>query len=154
MDASAQMVAWIFSAVIAVLMGGLTYMNFRNFKQRNSLLSRADEMTGSVGGQISDVVKVYRRNRSFRWKNEYPVITYSVADRDYTVKLEYAEKRSGHYNIGERCRICYVPTDPSCCIAEEFRKALQSARTRSLAGMVILGIFCFNIIFSLITGLM
>ncbi len=153
MDSSVQMVAWIISALIAALMGGLTFMNFRNFKQRSNLLNRASEMTGSVGGKISDVVQVYRRNRSFRWKNEYPVITYSVGDRDYTVKLEYAEKRAGHYNLGERCRICYVPTDPSCCIVEEFRKSLQSARKRSLVGMVILGLFFLNIVFSLITGL-
>ncbi len=151
MDTSVEMVAWIACAVIAVVLGGLAYMNFRNFKKRSNLLNRADEMTGSVSGRISEVVKVYRSNSSFRWKNEYPVITYSVGDRDYTAKLDFAEKRAGHYSIGDTYRVCYVPSDPSCCIVEEFRKALVSARKRSLIGMVVLCIFFLNLIYSLIS---
>ena len=151
--AGVGMVAWLVAAVIAILFGALAFVNFRNFQKRSALLNRAKDMTGSVDGRISEVVKVYRRNNTFRWKNEYPVVAYQIDGRDYTVKLEFAEKRSGPYRIGDTCQVRYVPAEPSCSIVEEFRKPLESARTRALAGAVILGLFFLNALFSLINGL-
>lgn len=151
MDAGVEVFALGVSAVIGILFAVFAFINFRNFRKRNGILGRAHEMTGNVNGTITDLVTVYRRNRSFRWKNEYPVITYRVNGKEYTVKLEFAEKRQGSYSLGESYRVCYVPSEPSCCIVEEFRKSLQSSRTRALVGTVVLCVFLFNIVFYIFT---
>ena len=146
MDAGVQMVALGFTAVIAIVLAALAFVNFRNFKKRNDRLNRAHEMTGNANGYITDLETVYRRNRSFRWKNEIPVITYRVDGRDYKVKMDFAEKRAGQYSLGGSYHVCYIPSDPSCSIVEEFRKPLQSSRTRALVGTVALCLFVFNCI--------
>lgn len=153
MDIGVNIVACCMTAGISILFAVLVWYNFRNFRKRNELLNRAHEMTGNVDGYISELVTVYRRNRSFRWRNQVPVITYPVGDKDYVVKLDYVEKREGHFNIGDTYHVCYVPSDPSCCIVEEFRKPLQRSRTVSLIGVVILCMFLFNLLFSLVLEL-
>ena len=135
MDIGVNIVACCMIAGISILFAVLVWYNFRNFRRRNELLNRAHEMTGNVDGYISELVTVYRRNRSFRWRNQIPVITYPVGDKDYVVKLDYVEKREGHFNIGDTYHVCYVPSDPSCSIVEEFRKPLQRSRTVSLIGV-------------------
>ena len=78
MDAGVQTLVMGVSAVLGLLFAALAFMNFRNFKKRSGLLKRAQEMTGSVNGRVSELVTVRRSNRSFRWKNEYPVVSYQV----------------------------------------------------------------------------
>ena len=151
MDAGVQTLVMGVSAFLGLLFAALAFMNFRNFKKRSGLLKRAQEMTGGVNGRVSELVTVRRSNRSFRWKNEYPVVSYQVNGKEYTVSLDFAEKRKGSYSLGETYRVNYVPSDPSCCIVEEFRKQLESSRVRALAGMVVLCLFLFNIVFSLLT---
>ncbi|HBA69785.1 MAG TPA: hypothetical protein DCZ40_10585 [Lachnospiraceae bacterium] len=150
MDSSFYIASGIFTIVFGVLLGIVAFTFFRRFKKLSTELNRAHEMTAAVSGTISEVVSVRRRNRSFRWTNEYPVITYTVDSKNYTVNLEFAEKRKGHYNIGGIYRVCYVPSDPSCCIVDEFRKPMQSSRTQAIVWTVIFGILTFNF---LVTGL-
>ena len=143
---------YIFSGCIAIafglLLAFLAWTFFRRFQKMNGLLNRAHEMTGTAEGRISEVVRVRRRNRSFRWTNEYPIISYTVNDKNYTVNLDFAEKRKGHYNLGGNYRVCYIPSDPSCCIVDEFRKPMQSNRTQSIVVTVIFAFFAFNCIVS------
>ncbi len=150
MDSSFYIASGALTIVFGLILGLVAFSFFRRFKKLSAGLNRAHEMTAEVSGTISEVVSIRRRNRSFRWTNEYPVITYTVDSKNYTVSLEYAEKRKGHYNIGGFYRVCYIPSDPSCCIVDEFRKPMQSARTQALIWTVIFGVLTFNFI---ITGL-
>lgn len=134
--------------VIALAFALITWLLFRKYKSINAILNREREMTGLVRGSIKEVVKVSRRNRSFRWTNEYPVVSYVVDGKEYTSAINYAEKNSGYYRIGGTCDIHYVPNDPTCCVVEEFRKQLQKSRTSYLVGTVIVGFMTFNMLVS------
>lgn len=148
MDSSFYVTSGIIALVFGLLLAFIAWTFFRRFKKMNGLLNRAHEMTGTAEGRISEVVSVRRRNRSFRWTNEYPVISYTVDSKNYTVSLDYAEKRKGHYNLGGSYRVCYIPSDPSSCIVDEFRKPMQSNRTQSIVVTVIFAFFAFNCIIS------
>ena len=150
MDSSFYLASGGLTILFGLIVGVLTFSFFRRFKKVSSILNRAHEMTATANGRISEIINVRRSNRSFRWTNEYPAITYTVDNKDYTAKLDYAEKRKGHYSLGGNYRVCYSPSDPSCCIVEEFRKPMQSNRTQSLVFTVIFAIITFNFI---ITGL-
>ncbi|MCI9201839.1 MAG: hypothetical protein HFI03_15945 [Lachnospiraceae bacterium] len=150
MDSSFYLASGGLTILFGLIVGVLTFSFFRRFKKVSSILNRAHEMTATANGRISEIINVRRSNRSFRWTNEYPAITYTVDNKDYTTKLDYAEKRKGHYSLGGNYRVCYSPSDPSCCIVEEFRKPMQSNRTQSLVFTVIFAIITFNFI---ITGL-
>ena len=150
MDSSFYLVSGGITIAFGLVLGLLAFSFFRRFKRVGNILNRAHEMTGSANGRISNIIAVRRRKRTFRWTNEYPAITYTVNDKDYTVQLDFAEKRKGHYNLGGNYRVCYVPSDPSCCVVDEFRKPMQSNRTQSLIFAVIFAIITFNFI---ITGL-
>ncbi len=150
MDSSFYLASGGITIAFGLLLGILAFSFFRRFKKVSSMLNRAHEMTGSAHGRISNIINVRRSNRSFRWTNEYPAITYTVNDKDYTVQLDFAEKRKGHYSLGGNYRVCYVPSDPSCCVVEEFRKPMQGSRTQSLIFTVIFAIITFNFV---ITGL-
>ena len=148
MDSSFYLASGGITIVFGLLLGLVAFSFFRRFKKVNSLLNRAHEMTGTANGRISEVVSVRRRNRSFRWTNEYPVITYTVDSKDYTTQLDFAEKRKGHYDLGGNYRVCYIPSDPSCCIVDEFRKPMQSNRTQAIVFTVIFAIITFNFVIS------
>ena len=150
MDSSFYLASGGLTILFGLIVGIVAFSFFRRFKKVSSILNRAHEMTATANGRISEIINVRRRNRSFRWTNEYPAITYTVDNTDYTTKLDYAEKRKGHYSLGGNYRVCYSPSDPSCCIVEEFRKPMQSNRTQSLVFTVIFAIITFNFI---ITGL-
>lgn len=150
MDSSFYLASGGLTILFGLIVGVLTFSFFRRFKKVSSILNRAHEMTATANGRISEIINVRRSNRSFRWTNEYPAITYTVDNKDYTTKLDYAEKRKGHYSLGGNYRVCYSPSDPSCCIVEEFRKPMQSNRTQSLVFTVIFAIITFNFI---VTGL-
>ena len=150
MDSSFYLASGGLTILFGLIVGVLTFSFFRRFKKVSSILNRAHEMTATANGRISEIINVRRSNRSFRWTNEYPAITYTVDNKDYATKLDYAEKRKGHYSLGGNYRVCYSPSDPSCCIVEEFRKPMQSNRTQSLVFTVIFAIITFNFI---ITGL-
>ena len=96
-------------------------------------------------------MEVRRRNRSFRWKNEYPVLAYQVDGKNYTVHLNFAEARKGKYSLGGAYTVRYVPGEPECCIVDEFRSKLQKSRTGNLIGLVILVFFLVNILTSIVT---
>ncbi len=148
MDSSFYLASGGLTILFGLIVGVLTFSFFRRFKKVSSILNRAHEMTATANGRISEIINVRRSNRSFRWTNEYPAITYTVDNKDYTTKLDYAEKRKGHYSLGGNYRVCYSPSDPSCCIVEEFRKPMQSNRTQSLVFTVIFAIITFNFIFT------
>lgn len=146
MDSSFYIFSACITLVFGLLLAFLAWTFFRRFQKMNGLLNRAHEMTGTAQGRISEIVNVRRRNRSFRWTNEYPVISYTVNGKDYTVKLDFAEKRKGHYDLGGNYRVCYIPSDPSCCVVEEFRKPMQGNRTQAIIVTVLFAFFAFNCI--------
>ena len=140
--------------VIALLFAAATWSFFRRFKRLSAALNRAHEMTGKTEGYISEVVEVRRRNRSFRWRNEFPVIAYTVDGQNLTTRLDWAEKRRGHYTVGERQTVCYVPSDPSCCVVEAFRSSMQKSRTQALIWTIILALLTFNCVSGAITQML
>lgn len=146
MDSSYFITSGIITIVFGLFLGFLAWSFFRRFKQMSNALNRAHEMTGTASGYISELVDIRQRNRSFRWTNQYPIIKYTVDAKDYTVKLDFAEKRKGQYDLGGNYRVCYVPSDPSCCIVEEFRKSMQRSRTQALVWTVIFAVITFNLV--------
>ncbi|MCM1181901.1 MAG: DUF3592 domain-containing protein [Roseburia sp.] len=154
MDNGVYIFTGIVALVIAAVVALLAFLFFRRFKKLNDLLNSALDMTGTAEGTISSLTQVRRRNRSFRWTNEYPVITYTVDGRPYNVNLDYAEKRAGHYSVGGSYRVCYKPSDPSCCIVDEFRKPLSRVRTQNLVIMVVLALITLNAVFTGISAIL
>ena len=75
MDSSVALMSGAIVLVIVLLMAIGAWTFFRRYKSLASPLNRAHEMSMTTDGTISKLVTVYRRNRSFKWKNEYPVIT-------------------------------------------------------------------------------
>lgn len=148
MDSSFNLFLGAVAIVIGLIMAGLAWYFFCKFKQLSAALNRAHEMTQTADGSISELVDVRRRNRSFRWTNEYPVVSFSANGKQYSVQMDFAEKRKGHYRLGSSCRVCYVPHDPQCCIVEEFRKPMQRSRTHYLIYVVIFCVLTFNAVTS------
>lgn len=151
MDAGMLLVTGGIILVIALLIGMGAWTVFRNYKEQSRLLNRAHEMTGTANAVISELVEVRRRNRSFRWKNEYPVLSYQVNGKNYTVHLKFAEARKGKYSLGGEYTVRYVPGEPECCIVDEFRSKMQKSRTGNLIGLVVLVILLINILSSIVT---
>jgi len=148
MDSSFYLFTGVICLVIGIVFALVAYSFFRRFKKLNDVMNSALEMTATASGSISSLEKVRRRNRSFRWTNEYPIITYTVDGRSYTVSLDYAEKRAGHYSLGGDYHVYYNPSDPSCCIVDEFRKPMSRMRTQSIIMTVIFAFFTFNLVVS------
>lgn len=146
MDSSFNLFTGAIIMVIGLIMAGAAWTFFCRFKNLSSALNRAHEMTQTANGSISELVAVRRRNRSFRWTNEYPVVSFPANGKQYNVQLSFAEKRAGHYTLGSGCRVCYVPHDPQCCVVEEFRKPMQRARTQYLIWTIVLCFFTLNCI--------
>ena len=130
MDSSFYFVSAGISLVINLLIAFVAWTFFSRYKRLGTALNR--------------------RNRSFRWKNEYPVITYAANGKQYMVHMDWAEKRRGHYKLGGSYKVCYVPADPGCCVVEEFRKAMQKTRTQSLIWAVVLGLVALNMLFGIV----
>lgn len=154
MDSSVALVSGAIVLVIVLLMAIGAWTFFRRYKSLASPLNRAHEMSMTTDGTISKLVTVYRRNRSFKWKNEYPVIAYQANGKDYTIHMKWAEKRQGHYQLGGKYRVCYVPADPGCSVVEEFRQQMQKARTQSLIWTVVLAFFAVNGLFGALSQLL
>ena len=142
MDSTFYLVCGAIVLVIALLFAAATWSFFRRFKRLKT------------EGYISEVVEVRRRNRSFRWRNEFPVIAYTVDGQNLTTRLDWAEKRRGHYTVGERQTVCYVPSDPSCCVVEAFRSSMQKSRTQALIWTIILALLTFNCVSGAITQML
>lgn len=145
---------YLFSGIIYVAIAAIlifaTISFFRRYKKLNDVLKNESELSGRAEGSISAVEEVRHRNRSFRWVNEYPVITYTANGKLYNVNLDYAEKRSGHYSLGGSYTVRFNPSDPSSCFVEEFRKQMKSYRTQALVVTIIFGFFSCNLIISAI----
>ncbi|MCI8949565.1 MAG: hypothetical protein HFG49_05905 [Lachnospiraceae bacterium] len=150
MDSSFYLVVAGISLVFVLLIAFVAWTFFSRYKRLGTVLNRAHEMTKTATGTISEIVTVTRRNRSFRWKNEYPVISFAANGKQYTVHMDWAEKRKGHYDLGGTYKVCYVPADPGCCVVEEFRKTMQKTRTQSLIWTVVFGLVALNMLFSII----
>lgn len=152
-DSSIYIFTGVLCLVLAVVLALIAFLFFRRFKKLNDVLNSALDMSSSTSGTISSLAEVRRRNRSFRWINEYPIITYTVDGRPYTVNLDYAEKRKGYYSLGSNYRVCYNPSDPSCCIVDEFRKPMTRTRTQNMVIAIILFLFAFNLVWSAISAI-
>lgn len=151
MDSTFYIFSGVIYLVIALIIALVAFLFFRRFKKLNDVLNSALDMSASTNGTISSLAEVRRSNRSFRWTNEYPIITYTVDGKPYTVNLDYAEKRKGHYSLGGDYRVCYNPSDPSCCIVDEFRKPMTRTRTQNIVVSIILLIFALNLVWGAIS---
>lgn len=138
--------------VIFLILAALFYAVWRNYQKMNRVLNQAHNLNGNAEGTVKELVTVYRRNRSFRWKNEYPVIAYNVNGQTYETALAFAEKRAGSYDMNGHYTVCYLPEDPTVCIVEEFRSKMQSNTKQKLVGMVVLVFFMINMLFAAITS--
>lgn len=140
--------------IIAMPFAICTVIVFISYSRLNKILNRAHEMTATATGVISSVTTVYRRNQSFRWRNEYPTITFHAEGIDVCIEAKYAEKSKGTYALGESYQICYVPGEPACCIIEEFRTKMQRSRKNKRIGFIILLILTFNLLSTTIMGML
>lgn len=152
-DGSMDSMTAILLTVLALILILWFVSLFITYRKQNKILQRSHEMDGRVEGVISRLVSVSRRNRSFRWKNEYPVVTYTVNGKEYETELSFAEKRKGSYDRNERYTVYYIPQEPEICIVDEFRGKLQSSNRNKLIGMVVLVFFIFNVVFTAISQL-
>lgn len=133
----------VIGAVMALCFYGVLYA----YRKMNRVLNQAHLLSGQCQGTIKELVVVKHRNRSFRWKNEYPLISYTVNGTEYETAIDFAEKRAGKYDPNAVYTVCYLPEDPSVCIVEEFRTKMQKSCKAKLVGMVVFGILTFNIVF-------
>jgi hypothetical protein len=154
MDESFSVFMLGFMAVFTLFLLYAAWATFRAYSSVKKILKREGEMTAVTEGTIAEVVAVRRRNRSFRWINEYPVISYQVNGKTYTVHLTYAEKRRGKYNAGGSYRIHYVPSEPECCIVDDFKKKMKQSNTAALISFAIVAFFAFNTTCGLILQLL
>lgn len=153
MDESFSVFMIGFMAVFDLFLLYAAWAAFRSYSSVKKVLKREGEMTTVTEGTIAEVVAVRRRNRSFRWVNEYPVISYQVNGKTYTAHLTYAEKRRGKYKAGGSYRIHYVPSEPDCCIVDDFKKKMKQSNTATLISFAIAAFFAFNVTCSLILQL-
>lgn len=154
MDDSFYLFTYLIIFIIGLLLAAAAWTFFRRFQKLSNTLKRSGEMTATANGTIKELVNVRRRNRSFRWTNQYPIIAYTVNGKEYTVKLDYAEQRSGYYVTGGSYPVSYIPSEPECCIVEEFRKKMNRAKTSNLVTTVIFGFFVCNILASTVMKLL
>lgn len=145
MDSNFYLFTGMAGIVVGIVLGIVAFVYFRRFKRLNDLMKSEPEMSATAGGSISKVEEVRRSNSSFIWTNEYPVITYTVDGKPYTASLKYAEKRSGYYSLGGNYSVHYKPSDPSCCLVEEFRKQMKSYGTQAVIVAAVLAIFTLNV---------
>lgn len=139
--------------VLFLLLAAWFFIVWRGYQKMNRVLNQAHKLTGTAEGTVKKLMSVTRRNRSFRWKNEYPVIAYTVNGQTYETEVAFAEKRAGSYDMNDRYTVCYLPEDPTVCIVEEFRSKMQSNSKQKLVGMVVLAVFMVNVIFTIVTTL-
>ena len=154
MDTSFNLAMGGIFLVIALIFAGVAFAVFSKFKKLGKLLNRAHLMTAKAEGTISELVTVRRRNRTFRWTNQYPIVSYQVNGKSYTTALTFAEARKGKYRLGGNYTVYYIPNEPDCCIVDEFRSKMQSSRTMNLVGVVILAILTCNMLFGALTTML
>lgn len=152
-DGSMDSMTLILLAVLALILILWFVVLLVTYRKQNKILRRSHEMDGRAEGTIRELVTVTHRNRSFRWKNEYPVIAFSANGKEYETALKFAEKRKGHYTMNETYTVYYLPEDPEICIVDEFRSKMQSNNRNMLIGMVVLAFFIFNVVFTAISQL-
>lgn len=152
-DASFTLVMALIMLVVMALFVFIAVTQFRVFRRNSTLLKRKSEMMGNVTGQISSVEQVRRRNRSFRWTNEIPTVSYVVNGVKYDVEIDAAEARAGAYQVGKPCTVHYVLSEPDCCLVEEFEKKIKSQKNGALVATLLLAFFSCNIFFSVLGSL-
>ncbi|MCI8565810.1 MAG: hypothetical protein HFI39_05735 [Lachnospiraceae bacterium] len=153
MDNSFYFVMYIIILIVGLLLGAATWTYYRRFRKLNTMLQRSGEMTSTATGTIRELVNVRRRNRSFRWTNQYPVVAFTAGGSEYTIALEFAEQRSGYYATGGSYPVSYVPSEPECCIVEEFRTKMNRSKNSYLLGTLFFGFFTCNVLVSSILKL-
>lgn len=154
MDASFYIVTALICLAIAAGLGLLARWCFQSCKALDKLLKGAERMTGSATATISELVVLRRRNRSFRWTNEYPVLAYEVNGSLYKVHLPWAEARGGTYEQGRSVSLRYLPADPEQSIADEFVPKMKKSRSSYRIAAVLAGIFAFHLACSAIVNLL
>ncbi len=139
--------------VIGALLGFCTWKAFGAYQNSKNILKKSVEMTSTATGTLSNLVTVRHRNRSFRWVNEYPEITYQADGMEYKTSLNYAEQRRGKYTLGTTYTVRYIPSEPTCCIVEGFEKKLKGSSRGNLIGAILLAFFTFNMLFAALSSL-
>lgn len=140
-------------AILSLVFWLAFFFMMKRYKKNSMLLKRKNEMGGLTQGEISGLEKIRRRNRSFRWTNEVPTVSYKVGDRVYKVELPEAEARVGTYAIGTPCTVHYITSEPDVCLVEEFEKKIKSSKTNRMIAAVLLGFFGCNTLMGIFTSL-
>ncbi len=138
------MVFGVLMLVVGVLLLFAGAVQLKAWRAGKALFRRQGDMTATAAGAITELREVQRRNRSFRWRDEIPVITYTVDGVRHEVELAAAEARAGTYTQGMPCTVRYVPSDPECCLIAEFEKQTKSAGKSALVAAVLLLFFGIN----------
>lgn len=138
---------------MAVILGLITFFVYRSVAKISKVLKREAEMTAVANGTITDLIQIRRRNRSFRWTDEIPVVSYTVNGQTYQLKLDFAEKRAGFYNMGGACQVRYVPSEPSCALVEDVKPMMKRVKNINLVTVIVLAFFTLNLISAAIGSL-
>lgn len=134
--------------VLGVALGLAAWHFLRMWRDLGKVLKRRAEMTASLPGTISELKVVSRRNRSYRWKNEIPVVSYTLNGVLQTLEVPQAEDRAGRYRVGAPCTVLYVPAEPDCCLIQEFADKMASVRRSALVVGIIFAVLAFNLLSS------
>ena len=139
--------------VLGAVLGLAAWYFLRMWHGLGKVLKRRAEMTARLPGTISDVKVVSRRNRSYRWNDEIPVVSYTLGGALQTMEVPQAEARAGRYRVGTPCTVLYVPGEPDCCLIEEFAGKMASARRNALIAGILFAVFAFDLLSSAIVML-
>lgn len=139
--------------VFAGLLGFVAAMLLLQFKKLNDLLKREKEMTANTMGHVVELVTVRRRNSTFRWRTQYPVIAYRVNGEEYRFHIDFAEHWRGKYQVGDEYQVDYVPTEPQVCLVKDFYKKMKSSRTGSGIVGAILALMTINMLWGILNVL-
>lgn len=143
-----NLVVAILFLLIALLLGMVAFTQLKIFKTLSDILKKESGMQQTTVATVVEMPVIRRSNQSFRWKNEYPVLSYQVNGKEYKYHANFAEKRKGYYQIGQTYQIKYNANEPEVCIVNDFLPTMK--RTR-IVGLVIGAIFALGT-FNLIVG--
>ncbi len=149
-----SMVMAVILAVFALLFGFVAYTLLRQYARVNTVLKREKEMQDSCRATVVELVEVRRSNQTFRWKNQYPILSYEVDGKEYRCKADFAEKRKGQYFVGEQYDIRYVREEPEVAIITEFLPIMKRTRIINMIVGALFTLFTFNLITGIIQVLL
>ena len=136
--------------LIALMLGIVAFTQLKQFEKIASILKKEKDMQETTVATVVETIEIRRRNQSFRWKNEYPILAYQINGKEYKYEATFAEKPKGKYQIGETYQIKYNANEPEICIVNDFIPTMKRTRTIGLVIGVIFALGTFNLTVSAI----